>query len=261
MSRRNSCLRVAFCVVATFAVCLKSPSLRAEEPAKLKALLILGGCCHEYDKQKDVLKTGLEAKIKQLTVDIVYNKDSSVKARFECYENPDWAKGYDVVIHDECSSDVKDMPYVDNILNAHKGGVAAVNLHCAMHSYRIDSDEWFKFVGIQSARHGPQEPIEIIFDRDHPIAKKLENWTTINEELYNNLKVFKTARPFAQGKQVKDDKDFVVAWTNQFEKGRVFSTTLGHNTATVADDRYLELVTRGLLWACDKPEATYLVKP
>jgi type 1 glutamine amidotransferase len=42
----------------------------------------------------------------------------------------------------------------------------------------------------------------------------------------------------------------VVVWTNTYEnKTRVFSTTLGHNNDTVADARYLDLVTRGLLWA------------
>ena len=63
--------------------------------------------------------------------------DKSTKAKFEKYEKPDWAKGYDVIIHDECSADVKDLDYVRNILAAHKAGVAAVNLHCAMHSYRV----------------------------------------------------------------------------------------------------------------------------
>jgi type 1 glutamine amidotransferase len=40
-------------------------------------------------------------------------------------------------------------------------------------------------------------------------------------------------------------------WTNQYgpHKTRVFSTSLGHNNETVADDRYLDLVARGLLWA------------
>ena len=41
---------------------------------------------------------------------------------------------------------------------------------------------------------------------------------------------------------------------------RVFSTTLGHNTATVGDDRYLELVTRGLLWAVGKEQGHYRKK-
>ena len=64
----------------------------------------------------------------------------------------------------------------------------------------------------------------------------------------------------ARGKQVLKDNagketvsDFVVAWTNTYnEKTRVFATTLGHNNETVADPRYLDLVTRGLLWSTDK---------
>ncbi len=35
-------------------------------------------------------------------------------------------------------------------------------------------------------------------------------------------------------------------------KTRVFSTTIGHNDDTVADPRYLDLVTNGVLWATDK---------
>jgi type 1 glutamine amidotransferase len=46
----------------------------------------------------------------------------------------------------------------------------------------------------------------------------------------------------------------VVAWTHEYgpKKARVFSTTIGHNNATVEDPRYLDLVTRGLLWSCGK---------
>ena len=45
-----------------------------------------------------------------------------------------------------------------------------------------------------------------------------------------------------------------MVWTNEYgdKKTRVFSTTIGHNNETVADDRYLDLVTRGVLWACGK---------
>lgn len=230
---------------------------RAEEPVKpLKALLITGGCCHDYVKQKELLKQGIEARA-QVQVEVIYSDDRSTKARFEKYENPDWAKGYDVIIHDECTSDVKDMPYVENILNAHKHGVPAVNLHCAMHCYRTGTDDWFKFAGIQSTGHGPQLPIAITFvAKDHPITRGLENWTTIREELYNNVKVFDTAKPLALGKQA--DKEFVVAWTNQYGDTRVFSTTIGHNNETVGDARYLDLVTRGLLWSCDKLNDRYL---
>ena len=44
----------------------------------------------------------------------------------------------------------------------------------------------------------------------------------------------------------------------KYGKTRVFATTLGHNKATVADPRYLELVTRGLLWSVNKLDTDYL---
>ena len=240
----------------------RTAAARASKP--LRALLIAGGCCHEYGKQSDILKRGLEERA-FVTVDVAYTNDTSTRARFEIYQSPDWAKGYDVIIHDECSADVKEMPYVQNILAAHKT-VPAVNLHCAMHSYRTGTDDWFKFVGIQSSSHGPQEPIAVAFvDAKHPITDGLTNWTTIREELYNNIKVFETAQPLARGKQTvkrrdgtTKDEEFVVAWVNQHENARVFSTTLGHNSATVADARYLDLVTRGLLWSCNKLNSNYL---
>ncbi len=233
----------------------------AAKPKPLKALLITGGCCHEYGKQKDILKKGLESRA-MVEVFHMHSTDTTTKARFDLYDNPDWAKGYDVILHDECTSDVIEQPYVDNILKAHKNGLPAVNLHCAMHSYRLPGqDEWFQFVGIQSAKHGPQKPIEVTFiDREHTVTKPLENWTTVNEELYNNLKLFPTANPLARGRQDtgKGIDDYVVVWTNQYGKARVFSTTLGHNTETVADPRYLDLVMRGLLWSCDKLNPEYL---
>jgi type 1 glutamine amidotransferase len=73
------------------------------------------------------------------------------------------------------------------------------------------------------------------------------------------MKVFPTATPLARGKQVikrrdgsEKVEDVVVAWANDYGKSRVFSTTLGHNNATVGDPRYLDLVARGLLWSCGK---------
>jgi type 1 glutamine amidotransferase len=35
----------------------------------------------------------------------------------------------------------------------------------------------------------------------------------------------------------------------------VFGTTLGHANETMQDGIYLDLITRGLLWACDKLDA------
>ena len=248
----------------------------AAAPKPLRVLLFAGGCCHDYAVQHLILKEGLEARA-HVEVDAIHSFDRSTRVTFAPYEKPDWAKGYDVIVHDECSADVKDVAYVNNILAAHRAGIPAVNLHCAMHSYRVGNISqpvvpgspdalWFDLLGLQSTGHGPQEPIQLTtVAKDHPIMAGQPEWTTIKEELYNNIKIFPTAMPLMRGKQVLKQKDgseraveSVVTWVNQYGKTRVFSSTIGHNNDTVADPRYLDLVARGLLWSCDKLNPTYL---
>jgi putative membrane-bound dehydrogenase-like protein len=241
-----------------FLLLLAVASTGHAETKPLKALLVAGGCCHDYAKQHLILSKGIQARA-NVQVDVVWTDDKSVNPPLPLYDNPDWAKGYDIVIHDECAAGVKDMAVVKRILDAHKT-IPAVHLHCAMHSFRTGTDAWFKHLGIQSASHGPQEPIAITFvDKEHPITQPLADWTTIKEELYNNVNIF-DGHPLAMGKQVVKGKDvdYVVAWTNEKVGARSFSTTIGHNNDTVADARYLDLVTRGLLWSMDKLTPEYL---
>ena len=234
----------------------------AADTKPLKILLIAGGCCHDYANQKGILEKGIEARA-NAEVDVVFVADGSTRPKLPIYGNPDYAKGYDLVIHDECAADVSDSAVVEGVLKPHRDGIPGVNLHCGMHSYRIGSPNdpvtigtphglWFEYLGLQSSGHGAQLPIDITFtDPNNSITKGLTDWTTINEELYNNVKVFDGAQSLARGKQGKSE--VVVAWTNLYQgKTRVFSTTIGHNNETVEDPRYLDLVTRGVLWACGK---------
>jgi putative membrane-bound dehydrogenase-like protein len=228
------------------------------ETKPLKALLVAGGCCHDYAKQQDIISKGIMARAK-VRVDVVWTDDKSTNPPLPLYDNPNWAESYDIIIHDECAADSKDPAILDRVLAPHQK-IPAVHLHCAMHSFRIGNDRWFKHLGLQSNSHGPQEPIAISFvDKDHPVAQQLADWTTIKEELYNNVTMH-DAHPLAMGKQMVKGKEAsaVVAWTNEKQGARSFSTTLGHNNNTVADGRYLDMLTRGLLWACDKLNADYL---
>ncbi|MES2568973.1 MAG: ThuA domain-containing protein, partial [Verrucomicrobiota bacterium] len=217
--------------------------LAAEAPKPLKVLLITGGCCHDYGKQKDILKAGIEARI-HAVVDQVHTDDKSTKPPLAIYGNPEYAKGYDVVIHDECSADVRDEAVIQGVLKPHKDGIPGVNLHCAMHSYRIGNPGeattalgtphsfWFEYLGLQSSGHGPQEPIDITYvAKESPITKGLADWTTIKEELYNNVKIFEGTETLAKGRQVtrhkkkqadgtektsEREENAVIAWTNLY---------------------------------------------
>jgi putative membrane-bound dehydrogenase-like protein len=231
-------------------------SVNAAEP--LKALLITGGCCHDYAKQHEVIAKGIQSRA-NVQVDVIWTDDKSTNPPLPIYDKVDWAKGYDIIIHDECAASMNNKETLTRILDAHQT-IPSIQLHCAMHSFRTGEDRWFKRLGLQSNSHGPQEPIAITFvDKEHPITKTLADWTTIKEELYNNANLF-DAHPLAMGRQMVKGKavDAIVAWTNEKAGARSFSTTIGHNTETVADARYLDLITRGLLWACDKLTPDYL---
>lgn len=273
----------SFLLAAVFlAPCFVSPAFSedAESDSPLKVLLVAGGCCHDYTTQTKLLKEGIESRI-NADVTVVLSSDTSTEATFEIYESDDWADEYDVVIHDECSANVTEKPYVNRILKAHRKGVPAVNLHCAMHSYRwgdfrepvepgAENAGWYEMIGVQSTGHGPKSPIDVIYsDQEHPITQGLENWTTIDEELYNNVRVYAGTSVLVKGDQVMapnrktlkknpnakpKQATAVIAWTNEYgpEKTRIFSTSLGHQNDTVANDKYMDFVVRGLLWATGK---------
>jgi type 1 glutamine amidotransferase len=296
---QNKSFPIRLATIAVFTCLLMSTRVSTGEEKEsataskpLKVLLVAGGCCHDYATQTKLLKEGIEKRI-NAEVTVVYNPSTTTKTTFEIYESDDWAKGYDVVIHDECSADVTEQPYVGRILAAHRNGTPAVNLHCAMHSYRwgdfrqpvdpgAENAGWYEMIGVQSTAHGPKTPIEVTStDSAHPIMQGFENWTTIDEELYNNVRVFDGTTALISGKQLtapnkkeleknpnapSKESVAVVAWTNEFgpNKTRIFSTSLGHQNETVGDDRYLDLVVKGLLWSSGnitdegKPTAAYV---
>src|ERR1700683_4873838 len=63
----------------------------AEEPAAkpLRALLVLGGCCHAYKTQKHILVRGI-AERARVEVTVAYDPDTTTRHLNPVYQNPDW---------------------------------------------------------------------------------------------------------------------------------------------------------------------------
>lgn len=256
--------RVSIFAAALFSWAVTALAIQAAPVKPLRVLLITGGCCHDYPAQKDILAEGLRERA-NVEVTVVLQGGDRTDSRIALYENPDWAKGYDVVIHDECFADVKDPAWLDGILKPHRAGVPAVVLHCAMHCYRTGSDEWFKFCGVTSRQHGAAYP-HSVFNRDATNAIMQgfgPAWANPAGELYWIEKVWPTARTLGSAKNQENGRDETCIWVNDYQGTRVFGTTLGHHNETVSSPTYLDLVTRGTLWAAGHLEADHLkpVKP
>ncbi len=242
--------------ILLIAVSLMNTTVNAEEKVKpIKALLVTGGCCHDYKGQTKVITEGLSKRIK-IKVDVAkWNPKAKRNAKLEVYTKKDWAKGYDVVIHNECYGGVTDVPYIENIAKAHEKGVGAVMLHCSMHSYRnAKTDAWRKIVGVTSKRHEGKRAFKVeLVKKDHPITLNfVDGWLPPNGELYMIEKVWPKAVVLAKAYGKDTKKYHPVVWVNTHGKGRTFGTTIGHHTETMAQPEYLDLLTKGLLWSCKK---------
>ena len=262
---RRASNRFVVCSAWFVALLLVSHAVaRAAEPApqpapKLKGLLITGGCCHDYARQKQIITEGISQRV-SIAWDIVHEGDGNDRThRVSVYKKPNWAAGYDVIVHNECFGAVDDPAFVESIVKGHTDtGIPAVVLHCSMHSYRAaPTDAWRKLLGVTSRRHEKGgrnlevKPIAV----GHPILHSFPDvWTTPGDELYVIEKQWPQCTPLARAFGIDTNADHTVVWTNEYEKVRVFGTTLGHNNETMLSKVWLDLVSRGLLWTLGKLE-------
>ncbi|MSU58524.1 MAG: ThuA domain-containing protein [Pedosphaera sp.] len=237
-------------------VALTSCTTSPAQPKPLRALLITGGCCHNYPFQAHQL-TNAVAKLANVAWTVVMEGGSGTRAEISLYDKPDWAKGFDVVVHNECFADTTNQVYIRQITSAHQAGVPAVVIHCAMHTYRAtDIDDWREFLGVTSRRHDHQSkyPVKLV-EPVHPILKGVsDKWVSPMDELYVIEKLWPNAKALATSVSEQDGKTYPAAWINQFGKARVFGTTFGHSDDTWRDENYLTLVSRGVLWATGRLE-------
>ncbi|WP_422928643.1 DUF7133 domain-containing protein [Singulisphaera sp. PoT] len=231
-----------------------------DEPVKpIRALLITGGCCHDYTRQKKILSEGISARA-PVEWTIIQQGGSTTDTKIPFYEKDDWYKGFDVVVHNECFAGVTDPKWTERIIKPHREGLAAIVIHCAMHCYRDKTDEWFKFLGVTSHGHGAGYPFKVVnLAKDNPIMKGFgDSWDTPAGELYIISKIWETATPLAHARSRDTKKDEVCIWTNTYGKGRVFGTTIGHNNVEMSDPVFLNYMTRGLLWSVGKLDDAHL---
>jgi type 1 glutamine amidotransferase len=246
--RHHASLAATLLWLVTFTL----PAL-SDEP--LKIMLITGGCCHDYQYQATAIQDSFKGQGVEVQWKVVNEGGKGTEAEIDLYDNPKWAEGYDVVIHNECFANTKSEEYIRKITKAHKSGVNAVVIHCAMHTYRASQvDDWREFLGVTSRRHDHQAkyPVKVV-DKEHPIMKGFPNdWVTPMDELYIIETLWPNAKPLATSVSEKDGNSHPCFWVNEYGKSRVFGTTYGHSNETFAEQPFRIALVRGTLWAAGK---------
>ncbi|SRR6056297_534411 len=248
-----STLLLAICL-ATFGRMhpVQSQETVAAKPAAIKILLITGGCCHDYPFQTKAMQLALQDRGIAAQWTVVNDGGKGTQAEIELYKNPNWAAGFEVVIHNECFANTKNPEYIRRITGPHHAGANAVVIHCAMHTYRAaEIDDWRQLLGVTSRRHEHQSqyPVKVVAP-EHPVMAGFpSDYRSAKDELYVIEKVWPTATPLATSASEKTGESHPVFWVNTYGKARVFGTTYGHSKETFQDKVFLDTLCRGIQWS------------
>ncbi len=256
MKTKNS-IALIICILTFVSVGIVAVSQAKKSAAPIKALLVTGQGYHDYEAQKKIISEGVSERIAIKWTILHHKNPNECKADLS---KKGWADDYDIVVYNICHAKEADTKFIDSVAAVHEAGKPAVALHCTMHSFHWNvksasgnqSDKsWVKLLGVRSRNHGPKAAITVNkVKADHPVVKDLpEGWKTPEGELYNVLEVLPTATALATGDNGKVKKPQVCVWVNQYGKGKVFSTTLGHHNSTMKTKEYLDLLSNGILWA------------
>lgn len=216
----------------------------------INAMIVTGGCCHDYTGQSKVLMDTLNA-VMPINWTVVQGMTNVPDGKLPLYNNPDWARGFDIVVHNECWAN-GDLPaaFVENIT---RPAVPRMFIHCSLHSYRVmANDAWRELIGMTSRRHTRSHNILLKWAEDDPITAGLPPFVTPIDELYVIDKVWPVTKALATAVSPEDGKTYPLVWTHDYRGTRVFGTTLGHGNETFHTNQFKELLTRGFRWALKK---------
>src|SRR5687767_2456762 len=216
----------------------------------VSAMIVTGGCCHDYTGQSKVIMDTLNA-VMPINWTVVQGMTNVPDGKLPLYENPDWAKGMDIVIHNECWAN-GDLP-AQMVQNITRPNVPRMFFHCTLHSYRVmTGDGWRELIGMTSRRHTRSHNILLKWVDGDPITAGLPPFVTPIDELYVIEKVWPNTKALATAVSPEDGVTYPVVWTHDYRGTRVFGTTLGHGNETFNTNQFKELLTRGFRWALKK---------
>jgi type 1 glutamine amidotransferase len=242
-------IRFQIVVVALIAI-FGLGSAQAAEPL-IRVLILTGQNNHAWRATTPKLKSILES-TGRFSVDVTEHPEQCDAAAF--------AK-YDVLLS---NWNTYGQPTVTNwpqatraaFLDFVRSGKGFVSVHAGSSSF-YDWPEYQQLVGgtwqVGQTGHGPRHEFTVkIVGKNHPITRGLTDFVTTDELWYRtalqpNIEILATA--FSAPEWQGTGRDEPVAFTTRFGAGRTFNLLLGHDTSSMDDAGFQQLLCRGTEWA------------
>jgi len=174
-------------------------------------------------------------------------------------------KQYDAVFfYTTGELDLSDVQKAD-LLEFVRSGKGFAGAHSATDTF-YKWEEYGKLIGGYFDGHPWHEKVKIIVeDTTNPATKNLGDSFEITDEIYqfkgpydrSKLHVLLHLDVDSVKKTGKrDDKDYAIAWTQEYGKGRVFYTALGHRPEVWKDERFQKHLLGGLRYVLGMEKAS-----
>ncbi len=218
----------------------------AADPPALK-LLFLGDNGHHRPAERFAQ---LAPPLAKRNIELKYVDDPSIALK------PDTLSQYDGLV---LYANLDDLSPAGEqaLLDYVASGKGFVPLHCASFCFR-NSPKFVELVGAQFQRHGGEVFRVENSAPAHPIMKGFsgfESW----DETYIHTKHNEQNRTVleyrVQGGQANGRDKEPWTWVRTHGKGRVFYTAWGHDQRTFGNPGFVNLVERGIRWACGQDPA------
>ena len=215
-----------------------SPAPQAGEASTIRTLLLTGGKVHKGVEIGDVIQAAMEKTGKFEITRVNEDLDALVA---------DKVRPFDLVVFYWTMGEITEAQK-RGVMNHVAAGKGFVTFHSGADSFRGDPD-WRAFVGGYFITHPKYRTYQVsVTEVESPITAGIDEFMITDEQYVvdYNPKVTVLANSLWKGRTMP------VLWTQEWGKGRVFYSALGHDPKACEQEMFQKTALRGMLWAAGR---------
>jgi type 1 glutamine amidotransferase len=182
----------------------------------------------------------------------------SVSDTLDVYEDPAAMSGADLIV--QCWTGGRlTAGQETGLVERVRAGAGFAGWHGGIVATGYEAPRYQFMVGGRFICHpGDFVDYDVTITGNHPVVADVKSYSVHTEQYFCHVDPTLTVHATTTFTGAHDAPETAgaqmpVVWTRQFGKGRVFVSTLGHNTKDLATPQTRKVIEQGLLWAAESP--------